>query len=236
MRIRSLAWFTAASSLALIIAACQGPPPTQYVIVLTAEPIIVTATPEETTPETQATATTETVAAQTTTQPAGGQQRPTRTPDAFPTPTVSQIQVAEQSFQNGVMFWLEPIGQIWVIVHGEDDTSGVWSVYDDEFEEGDVEFDPAIVAPEGLLQPERGFGLLWRSHDEIRDALGWALQPEVGFVSSYEYQPVGEVVNGAFVADPGYHILSSAYGNIYRFNEINGTWQLLQPSRVGRRN
>lgn len=239
--------------LALAVAACQGPPPTEYVIITathTQTPIIlvITATPEPA----QATQTAENavqnVAAdasltanavavsltptvsgveQTVTEEPTRRRRVTPTLDPFPTPTISEIQVAEQLFENGRMFWLQPTNQIWVMVETSDG-SGVWTVYEDKFEEGDVEFDPLIVAPTGLLQPERGFGRLWRDTEDLKGAIGWALEAEVGHVSQYEYRPAGEVIDGVYEQAPGYHILASIYGEVFRFNEINGTWQRLE--------
>lgn len=213
-----------------LIAACGGPPPTEYVII-TSTPngtltptntdipavtvVIVTATPDP---------------AQVTLTPTL-QLSPTGTEvvEQVATPTFSQIQVAEQPFENGRMFWLEPIDQIWVMIQNENDNrSGIWMVFPDNFEEGDVEIDPKIVAPEGLLQPERGFGKLWRDNPDVREALGWAKQGEIGHVSNYQYHPSGKVVNGEFASEFGYHILTSGYGNkTFRFNEINATWQQL---------
>lgn len=227
----SLRWIPYMIALALI-AACQGPPPTEYVII-TSTPtfspavtvIVVTATPStdlptstpevSPTPQTEAQSTEESIAAV----------------DGMPTPTFSRIQVAEQPFENGRMFWLEPIDQIWVMVESETDKrSGVWMVFPDDFEEGDPELDPTYVPPsEELMQPVRGFGKLWRDNDEVRAALGWARQPEIGHVSSYQYLPAGEMMDGAFVAAPGQHLLTSGFGDrTYRFNEINGTWQTLR--------
>jgi hypothetical protein len=210
-------------SAVLFIAGCQGPPPTVYVLVVTATPEIPTA---EVSPgaivvqNATAVTTTPTV----TTTPAF-----TPTPSLFPTVTASQIQVAEQRFENGRMFWLQPTNQIWVMTHEPDDpTNGQWTVYDDTFVEGQQEFDPRIVPPEGLLQPERGFGKLWRQNPEIKDALGWALETEFGHVTRYEYHPAGTVENQTYVKAPGYHILFSLWGESYRFNEADGTWQLDQ--------
>jgi hypothetical protein len=124
------------------------------------------------------------------------------------------------------MYWLQPTNQIWVMVNSGDDV-GVWRVYQDTFVEGEAEFDPDITAPQGLLQPERGFGKLWRNNQEIRDALGWALEPELGHVTNYEYQPEGAMVNGTFEMGPGYHLLTSFYGDVFRFNEVNATWQAI---------
>jgi hypothetical protein len=111
-----------------------------------------------------------------------------------------------------------------------DKDSGIWMIFNDEFEEGDVEYDPKLVPPEGLLQPERGFGKLWRENPEVREGLGWAKQAEIGFVSQYQYFPAGEIVDGEYVQDPGYHLLTSGMSTnrTYRFNEVNGTWQTLR--------
>jgi hypothetical protein len=237
MRLRSRLLFIL--FLILMTTACQGLPPTQYVI--------VTSTPDGT-PTPTPTLTPIVIIVTTTTEPgatftATPMPQPTSesTPELtatlqlqgdsqLPTVTIAQIQVAEQIFQNGRMYWLQPIDQIWVMVETQSG-QGVWTVYSDEFEEGDMEFDPQIVAPGGLVQPERGFGKLWRDNEEIRQALGWGLQPELGFVSNYRYEPGGEVIDGEFVPGFGYHVLNSSDGNVYRFNEINGTWQLLRSPR-----
>lgn len=150
----------------------------------------------------------------------------------FPTATAREIYVAEQVFQRGRMFWLQPTGQIWVIIETEPGV-GIWQVYEDEFVEGGVEFDPNIVPPEGLYQPVRGFGLIWRGNPEVRDGIGWGTETELGFVTNYEYQPSGEMVDGEYVTGPGFHFLRSLYGDWLRFNEINGTWQTITREEVG---
>lgn len=152
--------------------------------------------------------------------------------DPFPTPTVREIYVAEQVFQRGRMLWLQPTGQIWVTIETEPGV-GIWQVYEDRFQEGDMEFDPSIVPPEGLYQPVRGFGTIWRGNPEIREGLGWGVETELGFVTNYEYQPAGDVVDGSFIAAPGYHFLRSLYGDWFRFNEVNGTWQQITREQVG---
>lgn len=232
------------------ITACYGPPPTAYVIItdtptgqetLTPTPtpivtvIVVTATPQPGTPvvEVPPIQTTEDVLPDnggvlSTAEVTSGEI--TDPSSLIPTATFNRVYIAEQTFENGRMFWIEPITQIWVMVQNTDDKrSGIWMVFDDPFQEGDQEFDPGIRPPAGLLQPERGFGLLWRENDEVRGALGWATQTEIGHVSDYQFQPSGTMENGEFVPEPGYHILNSGYGSkTFRFNEINGTWQTLR--------
>lgn len=150
----------------------------------------------------------------------------TQPPPNFPTPVFAQIQVAEQLFEHGRMFWLQPTQEIWVlIVTGEG--RGTWLVYEDTFVDGEPENDPSIVPPAERLQPERGFGKLWREVQQVRDELGWAVTPEFGYVSRYEFHAGGTIDSqGSFVSGFGYHILYSLYGERFRFNEEDSTWQL----------
>ncbi len=225
--------------IGVLVSACQGPPPTQIVLVVTATPagfaaqaIADTAIPlpdraQQASPTTGAGTATSTAvsspAVATTATPAPLSGTPFFTQ---PTPTVRQIQVAEQIFERGRMFWLQPTGQIWVlVVTGAG--SGDWFVYDDLFQEGDLESDPGIVAPDdALLQPIRGFGRLWRDNSEVRELLGWATSDEFGFVTSYEYHPTLRYEGGRFVAAPGEHVMHSLYGEGFRFIEESGSWRL----------
>jgi hypothetical protein len=149
---------------------------------------------------------------------------PTATPDLRPTATTGQIAVAEEVFERGRMFYIQPLDQIWVmVVSGEGE--GDWSIYPDTFEEGDAEVDPSLVPPEGMYQPERGFGKLWRENPDVREALGWGVTPEFGYNSDYRYQPGGQVVDGVYTPGPGYHVLFSLDGEAFQFNEADNTWE-----------
>jgi hypothetical protein len=207
-------------ALILIVAACQGPPPTQIVLVVTATPESPQTETAISTTQIQQVTELPTVIATVTTQQA------TPTFDPFPTATVSQIQVAEQVFEHGRMIWIQPRKQIWVMV---DDGSGKgkWTVYEDTFEDGETEFDPSLVAPDGKYQPERGFGKLWRENQSVHDDLGWALTPEFGYVSNYEYHPGGKVEQNEYVPGPGYHILFSLSQEKFQFSEVDYTWKKL---------
>lgn len=204
--------------LVVALAACQGPPPTQIVLVVTATPTPEDALLGSPTAESQAaaSATSEASPSATSGTASAGTVTPQALPSAQPSPTaiVSQIQVAEQVFENGRMFWLQPSQQVWVML-SDGSGQGEWLIYEDTFVEGDIEFDPSIVPPQGFEQPERGFGKLWRENPELRDSLGWAITPEFGHVTRYEYH-----------ADAGYHVLVSLYEEEFRFNEADRRWQL----------
>ena len=226
--------------LGILASACQGPPPTQIVLVVTAtpegfvaqgvagaDPLAGTSSPDQTTtPATPATTT-------LTPSPAVASATPaplpgTGTPVVLvqPTPTVRQIQVAEQIFERGRMFWLQPTAQIWVMVLTGEGV-GDWYVYEDFFKEGDPEFDPGIVPPDDeLKQPIRGFGRLWRENSNVREQLGWATTDEFGFVTRYEYHPALALEDDVIVPLQGEHVLCSLYGEGFRFIEESGAWRL----------
>jgi len=132
---------------------------------------------------------------------------PTPTPTPIPTPTLAcalepvgefreawtseigcpedeekVIWCAWQEFEHGYMFWRIDTGKIYVLsIEGAD--GGSWQEYDDPWEEDKYpsDIDPDIIPPPGLVQPKRGFGLIWREQlDGPRSDIGWALMEEEG--------------------------------------------------------
>lgn len=197
--------------LLLVATACQS----ERVVIVTA------------TPEFNVTATFEAAMAATEAAPTPTPTL-TPTPDPFPTPVIGAIYIAEQRFEGGWMFWLQPNQQIWLL-SVNDEGENIWSIYDDTFVEGDAESDAEIAAPEGMQQPIRGFGKLWRENLEVRTAIGWALEDERGHTTRYEYHHGGEVSDGnVYVAAPGYHLVESMYGDVFRFNEPDSSWQIVE--------
>ncbi len=79
-----------------------------------------------------------------------------------------------QPFEHGVMIWFSDVKQIYVM---SDD--GQFRVYEDQYVEGMP--DPHEQAPNGLLTPVRGFGLLWELLGGADNPLGWAVAHEVGY-------------------------------------------------------
>ncbi len=94
----------------------------------------------------------------------------------------SLVQMARQPFQRGQMIWRGDIQVIYVLQE-----DGSWLAFADTFEEGMPEIDPSIVPPQGLYQPIRGFGKLWREQLGAEDApVGWATAPEKGVNGSVQ--------------------------------------------------
>jgi hypothetical protein len=105
-------------------------------------------------------------------------------PDICPAAPPLLSAAAEQSFEHGSMVWVAEWGVIYVL-YG-DGASPAWKPYADTWQEGDPIDDPALEAPPGLRQPIRGFGLLWRSEQGVRDRLGWATASEAAFQTAIQ--------------------------------------------------
>ncbi|MFN2188009.1 MAG: hypothetical protein ACK2T3_04545 [Candidatus Promineifilaceae bacterium] len=125
---------------------------------------------------------------------------------------------AVQNFQNGMMIWVEDEDQIYVLY--EDSMSPDWNRYSDSWQEGVPESDPSLVPPEGLQQPIRGFGLLWREEPGIRQRLGWALGAEMGFDTVVQRTSYAKY-NETFIQAPD--------GGLWRLFAEHSGWEKLPP-------
>lgn len=223
---------------ASVLAACQGGiQPVEYIVevpVTRIVEVIVTATPEGNNVGASVAQAAQASAEAEVTEDPEAELTPEVTPEVeatpnpIPTPERLEIFIAEQAFQNGRMFWLRPIDQIWVIGQNEQG-SRVWQIFEDNFEDGDLESDPDLLPPvSGLYQPVRGFGKLWREGENLQSQLGWATDSEVGYLGIYEYHYGGTVADdGTFEQAPGYHIIRTESGDVYRFNEGVWTWEIV---------
>lgn len=96
---------------------------------------------------------------------------------------------AVQSFENGQMVWLGKTQEILVVLY-----DGEWRSFADTFKEGEPERDPSLVTPGELLQPERGFGKVWRANPDVQEAIGWATQKEQGVTATVQEYERGRMV------------------------------------------
>lgn len=100
-------------------------------------------------------------------------------PDTCPDPAQQGSWVAER-FEHGNMYWIGGSGLIIALR-----SDGIWTSVSDTWQPGMPESDPSLTPPDGLFQPVRGFGKVWREAVD-HDALGWALAPE--FATTLTYQ------------------------------------------------
>lgn len=216
----------------LVSVGCQQIRETHYLMEVTVEVtriVVVTATPnaDSVTPQpdesTPTPIPTETLVPTLTPIPTE-----TVTSASIPESETADIIVAEQLFERGRMYYVQPRAEIWVLIYDEaSNESGLWAYYNDSWLEGMPESDPTLNAPEGLYQPIRGFGHLWRNNDFVRDVLGWAVDDEYGFWTQYRYDYGGTVDEaGEYIPAPGSHQFRGHDGVLIRFNEADGTWVL----------
>ena len=80
-----------------------------------------------------------------------------------------------QRFQNGYMIWAGTQDAIYVMYN--DLANPQWQVFRDIFDDGMQEDDPEFNNPPApdTWQPRRGFGMLWRGNEDIRNRIGWAI-------------------------------------------------------------
>jgi hypothetical protein len=111
--------------------------------------------------------------------------KPLGCPALMPLPNVP---ASTQSFERGLMLWTDirgPNGQpprlapavppIFALVGPGPEAQS----YPDSWVAGQDPDRPAVTPPgPGLYAPWRGFGKVWSEHPELREAIGWATEPE----------------------------------------------------------
>jgi hypothetical protein len=126
-----------------------------------------------------------------------------------PTAGAFTANLVQQPFQKGVMIWRDT-RQIYVMsvaaIQQGATTDTLWIV-PDQWNESLPASDAAYTPPEGLTQPVRGFGYVWRSNQQIRDAIGWALAGEQPYQGTWQDFERGWMMTGAdgrvYVLIPG---------------------------------
>jgi len=108
-------------------------------------------------------------------------------PDSCPADFPRVSAAAEQPFEGGTMLWLGTDDLIVILF-----SDNSWRSVEDTWEEGQLESDPSVEPPAGRYQPIRGFGKVWREVNDIRQQLGWALNPELGFDTIIQEQESSE--------------------------------------------
>jgi hypothetical protein len=90
---------------------------------------------------------------------------------------------AQQSFEQGVMFWRKDKDEIYVLTQG-----GSWQMYTDTWEEGMDEYScPDVAQRQTPPTPVRGFGKVWCEQLGGPDAdIGWAVSAERAYDAHWQ--------------------------------------------------
>ena len=118
-------------------------------------------------------------------------------------------------FENGFMLWITELDTIYVLYLSQ--ATPRWQAFEDTFEEGMNEYDPAlnIDQPAYTFQPRRGMGLIWRENDALRSRLGWG-------VAEYEFPFETIVQTGA----DGSVYLTERHGGLFVLQPGGADWML----------
>ncbi len=109
------------------------------------------------------------------------------------TQEMQSVFMAEQSFERGHMMWREPDRTVFVLY-----IDGVWRSFADRWREDMAEYGCEATPPGSMLQPKRGFGLVWCVEEGVKEGLGWALDEEQGYTNEWQTFERGEmIVSGA---------------------------------------
>lgn len=93
-----------------------------------------------------------------------------------------------QPFEHGWMVWIgyDTGGTVTVLYDG-----GRIATYSDTWTEAQPANDPTLTPPAYLLQPVRGFGLVWRTQPGVREGLGWATLAEGPYETQIQNRSTG---------------------------------------------
>jgi hypothetical protein len=95
----------------------------------------------------------------------------------------TDLPAAIQHFEHGTMIWLDarrhplPVGYpptIFTLI----EPGPTVADYSDTWQAGQDPDTPAATPPNGLYAPWRGFGKLWAENTQVREAIGWATEPQ----------------------------------------------------------
>jgi len=143
---------------------------------------------------------------------------PTTVPAANTSPAPRVSTAAFQIYEHGYMVWIGDKRILYVMYYGKDSNSGTFESFPEHWEEGMPETDPKLVPPQGLYQPTRGGGLLWRENDKVRNGLGWGTFPPLGYMTVVGQQGDKFWFNGA---DRVFTLSGNQWQQHYAFNPIN---------------
>jgi hypothetical protein len=109
-------------------------------------------------------------------------------------PQAWEAKTSYQPFEHGRMIWSDHQGWyahpvIFVIF-----SNGRYRRFEDTFDSATDPVSGGETPPDGLREPVLGFGKVWREHIGVRNALGWAIAPEISGTGYYQLFMGGHMV------------------------------------------
>src|SRR5215470_13817599 len=92
-----------------------------------------------------------------------------------------EVYATAQRFENGLLIWRSDSSDIWALAKGG--LAYAFHLADYKL----LPDNPISGVPAGRIRPILGFGKVWGNIAAVRDALGWATLPEIGFQMPVRY-------------------------------------------------
>lgn len=104
------------------------------------------------------------------------------------------ISNAQQGYERGLMLWMSSLGpaggeSIYALF-----SNGSYQRFNDTWLEGVDPISLGLTPPNGLIEPIRGFGKVWRDSAGVSEAIGWATTGENGGSATLQAFERGEMI------------------------------------------
>jgi hypothetical protein len=130
-----------------------------------------------------------------------------------------------QSFEHGLMAWFQGGGRTYVLT----EDGSLFKPYQEAIDSGNLplpDADPNIVPPSGLYQPVLGFAKFWRGlvpgYEWVRERLGWATAPEVGYSAFWQCNNASGDSARCYFTGPRDEIIVMTQGSVRYWNYWQG--------------
>jgi hypothetical protein len=140
--------------------------------------------------------------------------------------TVLNTWAVLQRFEHGLMVWVQEGGRTFVLLDDGSLFKPYHLVSDPSSQEELPGPDPSIVPPAGLYQPQLGFAKFWRGlvpgSEWVRERLGWALAPEVGYPALWQCNDATDSTARCYFSGPRDEIICLTQGSAQYWNYWQG--------------
>jgi hypothetical protein len=124
-----------------------------------------------------------------------------------PAPSVTTTQASYQVYEGGFMIWEANTGN--VVVFYNDSTYRVFPARDYV----NLPDNPVLDAtPFGRVRPLFALGKVWGNFSDVRFALGWAIAPEQGWITTFRTNSVAGITSTCFALPDGRQVSYGIYG------------------------
>ncbi len=130
-----------------------------------------------------------------------------------------------EHFEHGLMLWFQEGGRTYVLL----EDSSVFKPYQEVIDGQGLPLpgpDPGLVPPPGLFQPVLGFGKFWRGlvpgSEWVRERLGWAVAPEVGYSALWQCNTSSGDSARCYATGPRDEIIVLTRGRVQYWNYWQG--------------